>query len=86
MRRALKLAEDVSPCVLWIDELEKAFAGVGGSHNEIATRLFGHFLTWMQEKTTPVFVVATANDMSSLPPELLRKGRFDEIFYVDFPR
>lgn len=85
MRRALKLAEDVSPCVLWIDELEKAFAGVGGSHNEIATRLFGHFLTWMQEKTTPVFVVATANDMSSLPPELLRKGRFDEIFYVDFP-
>ena len=85
MRRALKLAEAVSPCVLWVDELEKAFVGIGGSGNEITRRLFGYFLTWMQEKTTPVFVVATANHVSSLPPELLRKGRFDEIFYVDFP-
>ena len=85
MRRALKLAEAVSPCVLWVDELEKAFAGIDGSGHETTRRLFGYFLTWMQEKTTPVFVVATANDVSSLPPELLRKGRFDEIFYVDFP-
>lgn len=87
MRRALKLAEAVSPCVLWVDELEKAFVGIGsgGAGSEVATRLFGYFLTWMQEKTKQVFVIATANDISALPPELLRKGRFDEIFYVDFP-
>ncbi|WP_339240029.1 AAA family ATPase [Geobacillus sp. FSL W8-0466] len=83
MRKAIKLAEAISPCVLWIDELEKAFAGIGNSGNtEVASRLFGHFLTWMQEKQSPTFVVATANDISNLPPELLRKGRFDEIFYV----
>ncbi len=87
MRRALKLAEAVSPCVLWVDELEKAFVGIGsgGAISEVATRLFGYFLTWMQDKTGAVFVLATANDISALPPELLRKGRFDEIFYVDFP-
>lgn len=87
MRRALKQADAISPCVLWIDELEKAFVGIGGgsSGSEVASRLFGYFLTWMQEKTSPVFVLATANDISALPPELLRKGRFDEIFYVDFP-
>ena len=87
MRRALRLAEAVSPCVLWVDELEKAFVGVGGGHagSEVATRLFGYFLTWMQDKTAAVFVLATANDISALPAELLRKGRFDEIFYVDFP-
>ncbi|MGG3907192.1 AAA family ATPase [Geobacillus stearothermophilus] len=86
MRKAIKLAEAISPCVLWIDELEKAFAGIGNSGNtEVASRLFGHFLTWMQEKQSPTFVVATANDISNLPPELLRKGRFDEIFYVDLP-
>ena len=87
MRRALKLAEAVSPCVLWIDELEKAFVGIASGNNgsEVASRLFGYFLTWMQEKTGAVFVLATANDISALPPELLRKGRFDEIFYVDFP-
>jgi len=89
MRRALQLAEAVSPCVLWIDELEKAFVGIntgsGGAGSEVATRLFGYFLTWMQDKTGTVFVLATANDISALPPELLRKGRFDEIFYVDFP-
>ena len=89
MRRALGLAETVSPCVLWVDELEKAFTGIGGgstsSGSEITSRLFGYFLTWMQEKTKPVFVLTTANDVSALPPELLRKGRFDEIFYVDFP-
>lgn len=87
MRRAIAVAEAVSPCVLWVDEVEKAFVGIGsgGSGSEVATRLFGYFLTWMQEKTKQVFVVATANDISALPPELLRKGRFDEIFYVDFP-
>jgi SpoVK/Ycf46/Vps4 family AAA+-type ATPase len=87
MRRALKVADAVSPCVLWVDEVEKAFAGIGsgGAGSEVATRMFGYFLTWMQEKTSQVFVIATANDISALPPELLRKGRFDEIFYVDFP-
>ena len=87
MRRAIAVAEAVSPCVLWVDEVEKAFSGIGsgGAGSEVATRLFGYFLTWMQEKTKQVFVVATANDISVLPPELLRKGRFDEIFYVDFP-
>jgi SpoVK/Ycf46/Vps4 family AAA+-type ATPase len=88
MRRALQVAEAVSPCVLWVDEVEKAFVGIGsgGNGSEVATRLFGYFLTWMQEKTKQVFVIATANDISALPPELLRKGRFDEIFYVDFPK
>ncbi len=87
MRRALQLVEAVSPCVLWVDELEKAFVGIGsgGEGSEVATRLFGYFLSWMQDKTGAVFVLATANDISALPPELLRKGRFDEIFYVDFP-
>lgn len=87
LRKAIALAEAISPCVLWIDELEKAFAGVGeaGSGSEVTTRLFGNFLTWMQEKTSPTFVVATANDITKLPPELLRKGRFDEIFYVGLP-
>lgn len=87
MRQALKVAEAVSPCVLWVDEVEKAFAAStgGGLGSEVSVRMFGHFLTWMQEKISPVFVIATANDISSLPPELTRKGRFDEIFYVDFP-
>ena len=84
MRKALQLAEAISPCVLWVDELEKAFSGVG-SGSEITTRLFGQFLTWMQEKDNTVFMVATANDISSLPPEFLRKGRFDEVFFVDLP-
>lgn len=85
MRHALKVAEAVSPCVLWMDEVEKAFAGLHGQNAEVATRMFGYFLSWMQDKTSQVFVIATANDISALPPELLRKGRFDEIFYVDFP-
>jgi len=73
--------------VLWVDELEKAFAGIGneGGH-EVTMRLFGTFLTWMQEKTSTTFVVATANDITKLPPELLRKGRFDEIFFVGLPK
>ena len=86
MRRALTMAESVSPCILWIDELEKAFVGMSnGSGSEVSSRLFGYFLTWMQEKTGSVFVIATANNITALPPELLRKGRFDEVFYVGFP-
>lgn len=87
MRKAISLAEAVSPCVLWIDELEKAFAGIGESSgsNDVTTRLFGNFLTWMQEKQSPTFVVATANNILKLPPELMRKGRFDETFYVGLP-
>lgn len=87
MHRAIALAEAISPCVLWVDELEKAFAGIGsgGEGHEVTIRLFGTFLTWMQEKTSPVFVIATANNITKLPPELLRKGRFDEIFYVGLP-
>jgi AAA+ superfamily predicted ATPase len=83
-RRALRLAETVAPCILWIDEIEKALAH-GGLDSGTSTRVFGTILTWMQEKTAPVFVVATANDITSLPPELLRKGRFDEIFFLDLP-
>lgn len=87
MRKALKLSEAISPCVLWIDEIEKAFAGVGNSSgsSDVTTRLFGQFLTWMQEKENTVFIVATANDISRIPAEFLRKGRFDELFFVDFP-
>lgn len=86
IRRAIKIAESISPCILWIDELEKGFSGIkddGGGG--VMKRVFGSFLTWMQEKTKPVFVVATANNIGDMPPEFLRKGRFDEIFYVDFP-
>lgn len=86
MRKALRLSEAISPCVLWIDEIEKAFSGVGSdSGNEVTNRLFGQFLTWMQEKENTVFIVATANDISRIPPEFLRKGRFDELFFVDLP-
>jgi SpoVK/Ycf46/Vps4 family AAA+-type ATPase len=88
MRTALRLAESISPCLLWLDELEKGLAGVASSHLSDAgttARVFGGFLTWMQEKSAPVFVVATANDISILPPEALRKGRFDEIFFIDLP-
>lgn len=84
VRRALRLAETVSPCVLWIDEVEKALAS-GGHDGGTSQRVFGAVLTWMQEKTAPVFVVATANDVSALPPETLRRGRFDEVFFLDLP-
>lgn len=88
LRRALSLAEAVSPCVLWVDEMEKAFVGINGNSggSEVTTRLFGNFLTWLQEKKAPVFVVATANDITRLPAEFLRKGRFDEIYYVGLPK
>ena len=87
MRVALKTAESISPCILWIDEIEKAFAGINqdGGASDITKRLFGQFLTWLQEKENTVFVVATANDVTVFPPEFLRKGRFDEIFFIDFP-
>jgi hypothetical protein len=87
MRKATATAEAMSPCVLWIDEIEKALASGGqdSSDGGLSRRLFGYFLTWLQEKRDEVFVVATANDLSALPPELLRKGRFDEIFFVDLP-
>lgn len=88
IRKAISVAESVAPCILWADELEKGFAGVsGGSVSDSGTtqRVFATFLTWMSEKTAPVFMVATANDVSALPPEMLRKGRFDEIFFVDLP-
>lgn len=85
LRRAIKIAEAAAPCVLWIDEIEKAFSGVGGSNSEIVTRMFGYFLTWLQDKKSAVYVVATANNANNLPPELKRKGRFDEIFCVNLP-
>ncbi len=87
MRRALSTAEAVAPSILWVDEIEKGLGGVNGVNGDsgTSTRVFGTFLTWMQEKQSPVFVVATANNIQNLPPELLRKGRFDEIFFVDLP-
>jgi hypothetical protein len=89
MRRALQTAESLAPVVLWVDEVEKAFAGMEGSSASdggTTARVIGLLLTWMQEKQAPVFVVATANNLKGLPPELLRKGRLDEIFFVDLPR
>jgi SpoVK/Ycf46/Vps4 family AAA+-type ATPase len=83
-RRALRLAETIAPCVLWIDELEKGI-GTGDSDGGTSMRVLATLLSWMQEKTKPVFVVATANDVGRLPPELLRRGRFDEIFFLDLP-
>lgn len=86
MRKAIKTAEAVAPSILWIDEIEKGFSGTNSSGDSgTSTRIFGTFLTWMQEKSKPVFVVATANNINNLPSELLRKGRFDEIFFVDLP-
>ncbi|MEO1149159.1 MAG: AAA family ATPase, partial [Cyanobacteria bacterium J06638_22] len=88
LRNALKTAESISPAILFIDEIDKAFAGSAGSADSdggTSSRIFGSFLTWMQEKTSPVFVMATANRVERLPSEFLRKGRFDEIFFVDLP-
>jgi len=88
VRKAISVAESVAPAILWVDEIDKAFAGSQGSGSTdggTTARVFGTFLTWLSEKTSPVFVVATANDISQLPPELMRKGRLDEIFFVDLP-
>ena len=88
LRSVIQTAEAISPCVLWIDEIEKGFSGSkssGSTDGGTSSRVFGSFLSWMQEKDKPVFVVATANDVSKLPPEFLRKGRFDEMFFVDLP-
>ena len=88
LRRALQVASVMSPCVLWIDEIEKAFASASAgaeSDGGLSKRMFGQLLSWMQDHVEPVFIVATANEISALPPELVRKGRFDEIFFVDLP-
>ncbi|MCF6389350.1 AAA family ATPase [Mycobacterium sp. MBM] len=87
LREALDMAARVAPCVLWIDEIEKALAGggAGGDSTGVTRRMVGQFLYWLQESRAKVFIVATANDVASLPPELLRKGRFDELFFVDLP-
>jgi SpoVK/Ycf46/Vps4 family AAA+-type ATPase len=87
LREALQQAEMLSPVILWIDEIEKGFASAASHSNDggLSRRMLGTLLTWMQEHTSPVFLVATANDIESLPPEMLRKGRFDEIFFVDLP-
>ena len=88
LRTAIRVAESIAPCLLWVDEIEKGFSGVGSSNVSdagTAARVFGSFITWLQEKQAPVFVVATANLVDQLPPELVRKGRFDEIFFVDLP-
>ncbi len=88
LRSVIQTAEAIAPCVLWIDEIEKGFSGSkssGSTDGGTSSRVFGSFLSWMQEKDQPVFVVATANDVSKLPPEFLRKGRFDEMSFVDLP-
>ncbi|HZW90079.1 MAG TPA: AAA family ATPase, partial [Myxococcaceae bacterium] len=88
LRRAIRVAESAAPAVLWLDEIDKALSGSASSNvsdGGTTARVLGTFLTWLQEKTAPVFVVATANRVEGLPPELLRKGRFDEIFFIDLP-
>jgi SpoVK/Ycf46/Vps4 family AAA+-type ATPase len=87
-RKAISVCESIAPAVLWIDEIDKAFSGSqssGASDGGTTARVLGTFLTWLSEKTAPVFVVATANNISLLPPELMRKGRLDDIFFVDLP-
>ena len=88
IRKVIATAEAIAPAILWLDEMEKGFSGTGSSNMSdggTTSRVFGTFVTWLQEKTAPVFVIATANNVTQLPPELLRKGRFDEIFFVDLP-
>lgn len=86
LRKAIKIAEAAAPCILWIDEIEKGLSGVGGNgSNDTITRMFGYLLSWLQDKESAVYVIATANNAESLPPELKRKGRFDEIFCVNLP-
>lgn len=87
MRLAIKTAEAAAPCILWIDEIEKAFAGVGGigGASDVTTRMFGYFLNWLQERKSAVYVIATSNNVCALPPELFRRGRFDDMFRMDLP-
>ena len=88
LRSVIQVAEAIAPCILFIDELEKGFAGSkssGSTDGGTSSRVFGSFISWMQDKQAPVFVVATANDVTQLPPELLRKGRWDDMFFVDLP-
>lgn len=87
LRQAIAQAESMAPCILWIDEIEKAFASAnaGSADGGLSQRMFGTLLSWMQDHRHPIFIVATANDISALPPELMRKGRFDEVFFVDLP-
>src|SRR5262249_41984843 len=89
IQKVFKVAEQLAPCILWIDELEKVFAGSGpdsaSADAGVSSRLLASFLGWMQERKAPVFVAATCNNVSALPPELIRKGRFDELFFVDLP-
>ena len=88
VRRSIHLAESIAPAILWIDEIDKGFSGLrssGDSDSGTTSRVFGTLITWLQEKKAPVFVIATANNVEQLPPELLRQGRFDEIFFVDLP-
>lgn len=86
MREMINISEGLSPCILWIDEIDKAFSGLHSQGDSgTSARVFGTFITWLSEKKAPVFVVATANKIQSLPSEMLRKGRFDEIFFLDLP-
>ena len=89
IQKVFKVAEGLAPCVLWIDELEKVFAGSGpdsaSADAGVSSRLLASFLSWMQDRKAPVFVAATCNNVTVLPPELIRKGRFDELFFVDLP-
>jgi AAA+ superfamily predicted ATPase len=87
LERALRTAEHMAPCVLWVDEIEKAFAYASSADSDggLSRRIFGRLLGWLQDRAAPVFLVATSNDVSQLPPELIRKGRFDEMFFVDLP-
>jgi len=87
LRQAIQQAEAMAPVVLWIDEIEKAFASATSSSADggLSQRMFGTLLSWMQDHREPIFIVATANDISALPPELMRKGRFDEVFFIDLP-
>jgi hypothetical protein len=85
-KRAMRTAERMAPIVLWIDELEKAFASGGDADGGVSKRVFGTFLSWLQDRQGDVFVIATSNDIAQLPPEFIRKGRFDEVFFVDLPK
>ena len=86
VRKIIEISEALAPCILWVDEIDKAFAGAQSSGDSGTTsRVLATFITWLSEKVSPVFVVATANDIGMIPPEIVRKGRFDEMFFLDLP-